>query len=51
MDALSFAIRCVSNRQSRNKDFAESDRLRAEIAKHGVIIEDGPGGTYTLRKA
>jgi cysteinyl-tRNA synthetase len=35
----------------KNKDFAESDRLRAEIAKHGVIIEDGPGGTYTLRKA
>jgi cysteinyl-tRNA synthetase len=35
----------------KNKDFAESDRLRGEIAKHGVIIEDGPGGTYTLRKA
>ena len=35
----------------KNKDFAESDRLRAEIAKHGVIIEDGPGSTYTLRKA
>jgi cysteinyl-tRNA synthetase len=35
----------------QRKDFAESDRLRAEIAKHGVIVEDGPGGTYTLRKA
>lgn len=35
----------------KNKDFAESDRLRAEIAKHGVIIEDGPGGIYTLRKS
>jgi cysteinyl-tRNA synthetase len=32
------------------KDFAESDRLRDEIAKLGVIIEDGPRGTYTLRK-
>jgi cysteinyl-tRNA synthetase len=39
----------VAARQRR--DFAESDRLRTEIAKHGVIIEDGPGGTYTLRKA
>jgi len=35
----------------KRKDFAESDRLRDEIAKHGVIIEDGPGGTYKLRKA
>jgi cysteinyl-tRNA synthetase len=35
----------------QRKDFAESDRLRAEIAKHGVIVEDGPGGAYTLRKA
>ena len=35
----------------QRKDFAESDRLRAEIAKHGVIIEDGAGGSHTLRKA
>jgi cysteinyl-tRNA synthetase len=32
------------------KNFAESDRLRDEIAKLGVIIEDGPKGAYTLRK-
>ncbi|MGE4482316.1 cysteine--tRNA ligase [Acidocella sp.] len=34
------------------KDFAESDRIRDLLLKeHGVIIEDGPGGTYKLRKA
>ncbi len=31
------------------KDFAEADRLRGEIEKLGVTIEDNPGGTYTLR--
>ena len=34
----------------RQKDFAESDRLRDVLRNvHGVIIEDGPGGTYSLR--
>ncbi len=34
------------------KDFAESDRIRDLLLNaHGVIIEDGPGGTYKLRKA
>lgn len=33
------------------KDFAESDRIRDLLLnKHGVVIEDGPGGTYKLRK-
>lgn len=38
----------IAARQRR--DFAESDRLRDEIATLGVVIEDGPGGVYTLRK-
>ena len=33
----------------RRKDFTEADRLRREIEKLGVTIEDNPGGTYTLR--
>ncbi|HYP62941.1 MAG TPA: cysteine--tRNA ligase [Acidocella sp.] len=34
------------------KDFKESDRLRdVLLQEHGVIIEDGAKGTYTLRKA
>jgi cysteinyl-tRNA synthetase len=34
----------------RRKDFAESDRIRDEILALGVSIEDGPGGTYKLRR-
>jgi len=34
----------------RAKDWAESDRLRDELAAAGVILEDGPGGTTWRRK-
>jgi cysteinyl-tRNA synthetase len=48
-EAQALAEQRVAARQ--RKDFAESDRLRDEIAKLGVIIEDGPRGAYTLRKS
>jgi cysteinyl-tRNA synthetase len=32
------------------KNFAESDRLRAEIAAHGFVVKDSKEG-YTLEKA
>ncbi|MDD3885774.1 MAG: cysteine--tRNA ligase [Victivallaceae bacterium] len=32
------------------KDFAESDRLRGEIAKLGFAVEDAPGGAFRLKK-
>lgn len=33
------------------KDFAESDRIRdVLLSEHGIVIEDGPAGTYKLRK-
>jgi cysteinyl-tRNA synthetase len=34
----------------RAKDWAESDRLRDELAAAGVILEDGPGGTTWRRR-
>jgi cysteinyl-tRNA synthetase len=33
------------------KNWAESDRIRDELAKAGVILEDKPGGTTTWRRA
>ena len=32
-----------------NKDFAESDRLRAELTGRGIVLEDGAGGTTWRR--
>jgi cysteinyl-tRNA synthetase len=42
------AVRLAA-RQSKN--WAESDRIRDELAKAGVILEDKPGGTTTWRRA
>jgi len=33
------------------KNWAESDRIRHEMAQAGVILEDKPGGTTTWRRA
>jgi cysteinyl-tRNA synthetase len=38
------------NEARRSRDFAEADRIRDELSKQGVILEDGPGGT-TWRRA
>jgi cysteinyl-tRNA synthetase len=38
------------NEARRAKNFAEADRLRREIEDMGLILEDGPGGSSSLRK-
>ena len=38
------------NAARRNKDFAEADRVRDELASQGVVLEDGAGGTTWRRE-
>ena len=47
-DITALAEERAAARKARN--FAESDRLRDEIAARGYIIEDAPGGVWRLKK-
>jgi cysteinyl-tRNA synthetase len=35
----------------KNKNFAESDKIRAELLAQGIVLEDKPGGMTEWRRA
>ena len=46
------STRCIAARLAarKAKNWAESDRIRDELAAAGVILEDKPGGVTTWRR-
>ncbi len=43
------ALIAERNKARENKDFARADEIRDELAKNGVLLEDGAGGTTWKR--
>lgn len=51
LDAAAIEARIAARAAAKkNRDYAEADRIRAELAEAGVVLEDGAGGT-TWRRA
>jgi cysteinyl-tRNA synthetase len=50
-DAEIEALIAARNEARKSKNWAESDRIRKELAEKGVVLEDKPGGTTNWRRA
>jgi len=48
-DARIDALVAARTEAKKSRDFAEADRIRAELAAEGVVLEDGPQGTIWRR--
>ncbi|HZG07920.1 MAG TPA: cysteine--tRNA ligase [Allosphingosinicella sp.] len=48
-DARIDALVAARTAAKKNRDFAEADRIRAELAAQGIALEDGPQGTIWRR--
>jgi cysteinyl-tRNA synthetase len=50
LDAEVEALIAARNAARKSRNFAESDRIRAELDARGILLEDGPAGTRWRRK-
>jgi cysteinyl-tRNA synthetase len=50
LDAEIETLIAARNAARKARNFAESDRLRAELDARGILLEDGPAGTRWRRK-
>jgi cysteinyl-tRNA synthetase len=48
-DAGIDALVAARSQAKRDRDFAQADRIRADLAAQGILLEDGASGTIWRR--